>query len=112
MKKDRKVFNTLLVNDVFVFYLIKMIFCVTVFLECFTLFSLLVNIIVKYLDPSADDIGFFYVLIGKHQQQWLKTNKTYLIYFFYPCFFRKSIAICDIHKRIRFLHCADSKENR
>jgi len=61
-------------NDIF-FYVIKMIFCVTVFLECFTLFSLLVNIIVKYLDPSADDIGFLYVLIGKYKQKGLQYSK-------------------------------------
>jgi len=35
-----------------------------IFTESFTCFSLGINIVVKYLDKSASNIGFFYIFLG------------------------------------------------
>ncbi|KAL4441102.1 hypothetical protein ABPG74_002052 [Tetrahymena malaccensis] len=42
----------------------RFLFCLQVFVECFTLCTTCMNCLVYYLDPSADPIGFFYVCIG------------------------------------------------
>lgn len=46
----------------------KLLFSVKIFCEGFTFFTLGIGIVVKYLDNSSNDIGFFYEIIGKMQK--------------------------------------------